>query len=217
MAKVKLKKSNKYSELTERQELIYDFICKYINEHPYPPTVREIQRHLKIKSTSTVQYDLDALHKTGYIIKSDGKMRSIEIKDSNNEYNFDNVMMAPVVGSIAAGEPILADQHISDYIPLPSGSYSSADEIFVLEVKGTSMIDVGILDGDYVIVKQCEEASNGEIIAALIDDSATVKRFYRESDHIRLQPENKEMEPIIVKEDIRILGKVVGLYRNRIH
>ena len=210
-------KSEKYPDLTVRQELIYDFICKYLKQHPYPPTVRDIQKSLKIKSTSTVQYALDALQHAGYIQKSDGKMRSIEIS-APEENNLDaKVLMTPIVGSIAAGEPILADQNISDYYPLPSGIYNTSNDLFILEVKGCSMIDVGIFDGDYVVVEQCSDAKNGEIIAALVEDSATVKRFYREDDHIRLQPENKEMDPIIVKDGILILGKVVGLFRNHIH
>ena len=217
MANRKVLKSEKYPDLTDRQELIYDFICKYIKENPYPPTVRDIQKQLKIRSTSTVQYALDALQSAGYISKAGGKMRAIVLCNANEKDNQDQVMMAPIVGSIAAGEPILADQNITDYLPLPSGVYTSSNKFFVLEVKGNSMIDVGIFDGDHVIIEQCEDANNGEIIAALIDDCATVKRFFREDDHIRLQPENKDMEPIIVNGDIRILGKVVGLFRHQIH
>lgn len=210
-------KSEKYLDLTARQEMIYDFICKYIKQHPYPPTVRDIQKSLKIKSTSTVQYALDALQQAGYIQKSDGKMRSIEVSSLEQSDIDKNVLMTPIVGSIAAGEPILADQNISDYYPLPSGIYNTSNELFILEVKGNSMIDAGIFNGDYVVIEQCSNAENGEIIAALVDDSATVKRFYREADYVRLQPENKEMEPIIVKEGLLILGRVVGLFRNNIH
>lgn len=141
-------------------------------------------------------------------------MRAIEL---TGDAQGAQALMVPIVGNIAAGEPILADQNISEYFPLPSNIYSTSSSLFILKVKGTSMIDVGIFDGDYVIVEQCETAENGEIIAALLEDSATVKRYYRENGIIRLQPENKEMEPIIVEGDIRILGKVVGLFRNRIH
>ena len=216
MANKRTPKSEKYQDLTVRQELIYDFICKYVKQHPYPPTVRDIQKSLKIKSTSTVQYALDALQQAGYIQKSDGKMRSIEVSSLEQSDVDKNVLMTPIVGSIAAGEPILADQNISDYYPLPSGIYNTSNELFILEVKGNSMIDAGIFNGDYVVIEQCSNAENGEIIAALVDDSATVKRFYHESDHIRLQPENKEMEPIIVREEVSILGRVVGLFRNHI-
>lgn len=214
MARKKVQQSEKYPELTERQEFVYDYIRDYVSKHPYPPTVREIQKHLKIKSTSTVQYALDALHNAGYITKSGNKMRAIEL---TGDAQGAQALMVPIVGNIAAGEPILADQNISEYFPLPSNIYSTSSSLFILKVKGTSMIDVGIFDGDYVIVEQCETAENGEIIAALLEDSATVKRYYRENGIIRLQPENKEMEPIIVEGDIRILGKVVGLFRNRIH
>lgn len=209
--------SSKYKELTLRQELIYDFICKYMEHHPYPPTVREIQNSLKIKSTSTVQYALNALEEHGFIFRNGRKMRTIEIREKNERVNNDQVTMTPIVGSIAAGEPIFADENISEYYPLPSGVYNSERNHFILEIRGNSMIDVGIFNGDYVIVEQCDSANNGEIIAALIDDCATVKRFYKENDVIRLQPENKEMEPIIIKDDIRILGKIVGLFRNNIN
>lgn len=217
MANRKSQKSEKYPDLTSRQEMIYDFICKYLKQHPYPPTVRDIQRSLKIKSTSTVQYALDALQLAGYIQKSDGKMRSIEIKTMDQFDISKNIMLTPILGSIAAGEPILADQNISEYYPLPSGIYNTPNDLFILEVKGNSMIDVGIFNGDYVVIEQCSNANNGEIVAALVGDSATIKRFYQEDDYIRLQPENKEMSPIIVKEGILILGRVVGLFRNHIH
>lgn len=217
MSAHKEQRSTKYPELTYRQEQVYDFICKYLKQHPYPPTVREIQKQLKVKSTSTVQYALDGLQKAGFILKNGKKMRAIEISGEKDEINSNNIVLTPVVGSIAAGEPIFADQNISEYYPLPSGVYSSRGKLFILEIRGESMIDAGILNGDYVIVEQCDTAANGEIIAALIEDSATVKRYYQEDGHIRLQPENAAMEPIIVTEDIRILGKVVGLYRNHIN
>lgn len=216
MSAHKEQKSSKYTDLTCRQEQVYDFICKYLKQHPYPPTVREIQKHLKIKSTSTVQYALDGLEKAGYIFRSGNKMRAIELREEKQD-PFDEVLFTPMVGRIAAGEPIFADQNISDYYPLPSGVYSARGELFILEIRGESMIGAGIFDGDYVIVEQCDTAENGEIIAALIDDSATVKRYFKEEGYIRLQPENETMEPIIVTGDLRILGKVVGLFRNQIH
>lgn len=213
----KEQRSEKYTDLSCRQEQVYDFICIYLKEHPYPPTVREIQKQLKIKSTSTVQYALDALEKAGYIFRSGKKKRAIEVRDSETPLNADSVIFTPVVGDIAAGEPIFADQHISEYYPLPSGIYPTANPLFILEVHGDSMINAGILNGDHVVIEQCDTAKNGEIIAALIDDSATVKRYFKEKDGIRLQPENDALEPIRVIGDIRILGKVIGLYRNQIH
>lgn len=205
-------RSSKYPELTVRQELVFDYIKKYCNEHPYPPTVREIQRFLKVKSTSTVHYALSGLINAGFISKNGGKMRTIELVD---KIGFGSeVLMAPVIGSIAAGEPILAEQNITDYYPLPASVATSSNSVFILKVKGESMINVGILNGDFVIVEQRDTADNGEIVAVLLDDSATVKRFFKEEDHIRLQPENDAMQPIIVKEEIRILGKVVGLFRS---
>ena len=204
-------RSTKYSELTERQERVYDFIVDYVKEHPYPPTVREIQRFLKVKSTSTVHYALNGLYAAGFISKSGGKMRAIELL--NQEDFSGQVLMAPVIGSIAAGEPILAEQNISDYYPLPASMATSSSRFFILKVQGQSMIKAGILDNDYVVVEQRETAANGEIVAVLLEDNATVKRFYQEDGYIRLQPENDDMEPILVRGDIRILGKVVGLIR----
>ncbi|MGM9568300.1 MAG: transcriptional repressor LexA [Clostridia bacterium] len=216
MSAHKEQRSNKYTDLTCRQEQVFDYICKYLKQHPYPPTVREIQKQLRIKSTSTVQYALDGLEKAGYIFRSGKKMRAIEIREKESSYS-DNVILTPIVGSIAAGEPIFADQNISEYVPLPSGVYSTTNKLFILEVRGDSMINAGILNGDYVIIEQGEAAENGEIIAALIDDSATVKRYFKEENHIRLQPENDTMKPIIITGELRILGKVVGLFRNQIH
>jgi repressor LexA len=211
MAAPREPRSSKYPDLTVRQELVYDFIIAYCKDHPYPPTVREIQRCLKVKSTSTVHYALNGLAVAGYIVRNGGKMRTIEIIDRDRFAQ--DVLMAPIIGSIAAGEPILAEENIRDYYPLPSSFSASSNSIFILDVKGESMINAGILNGDFVIVEQRDTAENGEIVAALLDDSATVKRFFREDDHIRLQPENDAMEPIIVKEDIRILGKIIGLIR----
>lgn len=217
MAAPREPRSSKYPALTVRQELVYDFIIEYCKVHPYPPTVREIQRFLKVKSTSTVHYALNGLAAAGFIAKNGGKMRTIEVLDQFDpldKTDFDrDVFLAPVIGSIAAGEPILAEENISDYYPLPASFSTSAGSIFILKVKGESMIKAGILNGDYVIVEQRDTAENGEIAVVLIDDSATIKRFFKENGHIRLQPENDLMEPIIVEDDIRILGKVVGLYR----
>lgn len=216
MSAHKEQRSSKYSDLTYRQEQVFDYICKYLKQHPYPPTVREIQKQLKIKSTSTVQYALDALEKAGYILRSGKKMRAIEIREKY-ETDYDDVLLTPMVGSIAAGEPIFAEQNISNYYPLPASIFSSKRELFILEVRGESMIGAGIFDGDYVIIEQGNTAENGEIIAALIDDSATVKRYFKENGYIRLQPENDTMNPIIINDDIRILGKVIGLFRNHIN
>lgn len=210
-------KSKKYPELTIRQELIFDYISDYTKNHPYPPTVREIQQHLNVKSTSTIQYALDALESTGYISRGNGKMRSIIIEKNSFSQENDQIRFAPLVGRIAAGEPIFADQNITEYYPLPSAFQSNHNKLFMLEIQGESMIDAGILNGDFVIVEECSSANDGEIVAVLLDEAATVKRFYREEDHIRLQPENKTMKPILIyNNDIRILGKVIGLYRNSI-
>jgi repressor LexA len=164
-----------------------------------------------VKSTSTVHYALNGLISAGFVSKNGGKMRTIEIVDKH-DFKPD-IFMAPVIGSIAAGEPILAEENISDYYPLPASFSTSSKHIFILKVQGESMINAGILNDDYVIVEQRDTAENGEIVAALIDDSATIKRFFKENGHIRLQPENDQMKPIIIEDDIRVLGKIVGLYR----
>ena len=196
--------------ISDKQAQILEYIKDQIMEKGYPPAVREICEAVHLKSTSSVHSHLATLEKRGYIRRDPTKPRAIEICDDNFQMLRTETASLPVVGRVAAGEPILAEQNIESYFPIPA-EYVPRGESFVLKVHGTS-INAGIMDGDYIFVNSCRNAENGEIIVALIDDSATVKRFYKEDGHIRLQPENDEMEPIIV-EDCQILGKVFGVYR----
>lgn len=201
-----------------RQNDILDFMKRTIAEKGYSPTVREICAALKIKSTSTVHSDIKALEDKGLVKKDPAKPRTV--LPVSNEYiksaseSFDTVSL-PVVGQVAAGEPILAEQNIVDEMPIPSRFVGNGTN-FILTVHGDSMINVGINDGDYLIVQESHEVSNGEIVVALVNDGmesgATVKRFYKESGHIRLQPENDFMDPIIA-EDVTVVGKVKGVFR----
>jgi len=197
-------------QLTKKQEEILEFIKKRIKEKGYPPAVREICEATGLKSTSTVHGHLTRLEKKGYIRRDPSKPRAIEIVD-DDFYVHRNVIQLPLVGKVTAGEPILAVENIEDTITLPYDLVGTEDA-FLLRVRGDSMIEAGIFDNDIIIVRRQNVAENGDIVVALIDDEATVKRFFKESDHIRLQPENKAMEPIIVK-DVKILGKVIGLIR----
>ena len=197
--------------ISDKQAQNLEYIKDQIMEKGYPPAVREICEAVHLKSTSSVHSHLATLEKRGYIRRDPTKPRAIEICDDNFQMLRTETASLPVVGRVAAGEPILAEQNIESYFPVPA-EYVPRGESFVLKVHGTSMINAGIMDGDYIFVNSCQNAENGEIIVALIDDSATVKRFYKEDGHIRLQPENDEMEPIIV-EDCQILGKVFGVYR----
>ena len=202
----------------QRQNDILDYMKKTIAEKGYSPTVREICADLKIKSTSTVHSDIKALEDRGLVRKDPSKPRTV--LPVKNEYisaqpsSFDTVSL-PVIGNVAAGEPILAEQNIVDEMPLPSRFVGPGNN-FILTVHGDSMVNVGINDGDYLIVQESQEAANGEIVVALVNDGyeagATVKRFFRESDHIRLQPENDYMDPIIAK-DVTVVGKVKGVFR----
>lgn len=202
----------------QRQNDILEFMKKTIASKGYSPTVREICAALDIKSTSTVHSDIKMLEEKGLVRKDPSKPRTV--LPVENEYvktaqtSFDTVAL-PVVGRVAAGEPILAEQNIVDEMPVPSRFIGSGTN-FILTVSGDSMVNVGINDGDYLIVQQSQEASNGEIVVALVNDGmesgATVKRFYREDGHIRLQPENDYMDPIIA-EDVTIVGKVRGVFR----
>lgn len=202
----------------QRQNDILDYMKKTIAEKGYSPTVREICADLKIKSTSTVHSDIKALEDRGLVKKDPSKPRTV--LPVKNEYisaqtsSFDTVSL-PVIGNVAAGEPILAEQNIVDEMPLPSRFVGPGNN-FILTVHGDSMVNVGINDGDYLIVQESQEAANGEIVVALVNDGyeagATVKRFFRESDHIRLQPENDYMDPIIAK-DVTVVGKVKGVFR----
>lgn len=198
------------SELTNKQQEILDFIKYEIGSKGYPPSVREICSAVGLKSTSTVHGHLERMEKRGLLRRDPTKPRAIEILDDSTYQK--EIINIPIVGSVAAGQPILAVENIDDRFPIPADFFPHKNQMFMLQVKGRSMIGSGILDGDYVIIQQQSTASNGDIVVALIDDSATVKTFYKERDHIRLQPENPDMKPIIV-DDCIILGKAIGLFR----
>ena len=199
--------------ITPKQQEILDFLKKEILMKGYPPAVREICEAVHLKSTSSVHSHLETLEKNGYIRRDPTKPREIEIMDDSFNYLRTETEIAsiPVIGTVAAGQPLLAVENITDYFPFPANLLPNK-ETFILRVKGDSMINMGILDGDYIIVEQTNTAQNGEVIVALVDDSATVKRFYAEDGHFRLQPENDFMEPIIV-DHVEILGKVIRLIR----
>lgn len=216
------------NHMTLKQKQIFDYICRCVAEHNYPPSVRDICEEVKLKSTSSVFTYINDLEKMGLIKKDPAHPRAIQItkpgfvkaepSDMNASVQAEapvsagpELVQVPLIGTVAAGIPILAEQNISDYFPMPVDMLPNK-QVFMLTVKGDSMINCGILNGDRVIVEQENSASNGEIVVALVDDSATVKRFYKESDHIRLQPENDTMDPIIVP-DCSILGRVIGLIR----
>ena len=200
-----------YGKITAKQQQILDYIKQEILNRGYPPTVREICETVNLKSTSSVHSHLETLEKNGYIRRDPTKPRAIEICDDSFQMVRTEMVSLPIVGQVAAGTPILAEQNIEDYFPVPADVVPSG-ESFILNVRGDSMINAGIFDGDRVFVNACNTARNGEMVVALIDDSATVKTFYRENGHIRLQPENDTMDPIIVN-DCQILGKVFGVFR----
>ncbi len=198
-------------KITPKQQQVLDFIKDSIVKKGYPPTVRDICVAVNLSSTSSVHAHLATLEKNGYIRRDPTKPRAIEILDDSFNVMRQEMTSIPVIGTVAAGLPILAQQNIDGYFPLPV-EYVPNAETFVLKVKGESMINVGIYDGDSIFVECCNTARNGDIVVALIDDSATVKTFYKENGHVRLQPENDSMEPIIVP-DCQILGKVFGVFR----
>ncbi len=198
-------------KITNKQKEILTFIKTEILAKGYPPAVREICEAVNLKSTSSVHSHLETLEKNGYIRRDPTKPRAIEIMDDSFQMVRNEMASIPIVGTVAAGQPILAEENIEGYFPIPT-EYAPNAESFVLKVKGESMINVGIFDGDQIFVECCNTARNGDTVVALIDDSATVKTFYKEVDHIRLQPENDTMDPIIVK-DCQILGKVYGVFR----
>ena len=198
-------------KITPKQTEILEFIKKEILKKGYPPTVREICETVHLKSTSSVHSHLETLEKNGYIRRDPTKPRAIEILDDEFNLTRREVVNVPIIGQVAAGAPILAEQNILDYFPIPV-EYMPNSESFMLKVKGESMINAGILNGDTVLVQRQSTAKNGEMVVALLDDSATVKTFYKEDGHYRLQPENDTMSPIIV-EDCEILGKVFGVLR----
>ena len=200
-----------HGKITAKQQEILDYIKNEILKKGYPPTVREICETVNLKSTSSVHSHLETLEKNGYIRRDPTKPRAIEICDDSFQMVRTEMVSLPVIGNVAAGQPILAEENIEEYFPVPADLVPRG-ESFILNVRGDSMINAGILNGDRVFVNQCSTANNGDIVVALIDDSATVKRYYREKDHIRLQPENDTMDPIIVP-NCEILGKVFGIYR----
>lgn len=205
------------SSIKESRQLdVLKFIYQEVKEHGYPPTVREICNAVQLSSTSTVHGHLSRLEKNGLIQRDPSKPRAIELTMAGLKAIGATSSAIPVLGVVTAGEPILAIEEASDFFPIPPDLQNQADELFMLRIKGESMINAGIFDGDYVIVRRQQTASNGEIVIAMTEeDTATCKRFYRESSHIRLEPENDTMEPILLSS-VTILGKVVSLYRNHI-
>ena len=204
-------------DLTKRQQEIFDFIRKYSAKYGYPPTVRDIGKAVGLASSSTVHAHLANLEKIGLLRRDPSKPRAIELLDRAVGSAVDSVRGMvraeglPLLGSVAAGQPMLAEENIEDYVSVPEIAGGEAGE-YLLRIRGDSMIDAGILEGDYVVVHPQDTASDGEVVVALLGEEATVKRFFRESDHIRLQPENETMEPIRSKE-VKVLGRVVGLLR----
>ena len=201
-----------YGKISKKQEEILGFIKSEILKKGYPPAVREICEAVNLKSTSSVHSHLETLEKNGYIRRDPTKPRAIEIIDDEFNLTRRETVNVPIVGTVAAGVPILARQNIENYFPVPSEFMPNA-QTFMLRVKGDSMINIGINSGDLVLVEQRNDARNGDVVVALVEDSATVKTFYREKGHVRLQPENDSMDPIIVNNDLQILGKVFGVFR----
>lgn len=200
-----------YGKISKKQSEILEYIKSQIINKGYPPSVRDICEAVDLKSTSSVHSHLETLEKNGYIRRDPTKPRAIEIIDDNFNLARREVVNVPIVGKVAAGEPILAVENIESYFPVPM-EFMPNEQCFMLKVQGDSMINAGIFDGDTIIVEQSQTARNGDMVVALVDDSATVKTFYREADHIRLQPENDAIAPIIVP-DCQILGKVFGVFR----
>ena len=200
-------------KISSKQEQILNYIKENILEKGYPPTVRDICAAVGLSSTSSVHAHLNTLEERGYIRRDPTKPRAIEILDDEG-FNLSRreIVNVPIIGTVAAGQPILAEENITDYFPVPP-EYLTNNQTFMLKVKGDSMINAGILYGDTIIVEQTNTAKNGDIVVALIEDSATVKTYYKENGHYRLQPENDTMEPIIV-DDLMIIGKVIGLFRS---
>lgn len=204
------------SNLTDRQTRILEFLVDTLKRRGYPPSVREIGAAVGLRSSSTVHAHLDKLEKLGYIKRDPARSRAIEIVDKALDVRpIKDMLNVPLVGRVTAGSPVLATENVEDYFPIPL-EFIGSGEFFMLQVRGDSMVGAGILDGDHVIVRRQSTAADGEIVVALVgDEEATVKRLYKERDHVRLQPENPHMDPIEAV-DVRVLGKVVGLVR-RIH
>ncbi|MCW1928253.1 transcriptional repressor LexA [Bhargavaea beijingensis] len=201
-------------KMSKRQEAILTFIKEEVRAKGYPPSVREIGEAVGLASSSTVHGHLARLENKGLIRRDPTKPRAIEILEAGDTIPKASVLQVPIVGKVTAGQPITAVENIEEYFPLPDQYGSSDDQLFMLEIMGESMIEAGILNGDYVVVRQQSTANNGEIVVAMTEeDEATVKRFFKEDGHFRLQPENASMDPIIV-DQVSILGKVVGVYRH---
>ena len=200
-----------YGKISDKQREILEYIKAEILNKGYPPAVREICEAVKLKSTSSVHAHLETLEKNGYIRRDPTKPRAIEIVDENFNLTRREMVNVPIVGRVAAGEPILAVENIENYFPIPA-EFMPNEQTFILQVQGESMVNAGILDGDYILVEQQTTANDGDMVGALVDDSATVKTFYKENGYYRLQPENDFMEPIIVS-DVMIMGKVIGTFR----
>lgn len=198
-------------KITSKQKEILEYIKETILKKGYPPTVREICEAVRLKSTSSVHSHLETLERNGYIRRDPTKPRAMEILDDMFGLTRREMVQIPMIGTVTAGQPILAEENIEDYFPVPADLLPNT-QTFMLRIKGNSMINAGIFDGDRVIVERTPTAENGDIVVALIDDSATVKRFYKEDGYYRLQPENDAMEPIIVT-NMNVLGKVIGLFR----
>lgn len=201
-----------YGKISAKQQEILDFLKSEILNKGFPPAVREICEAVHLKSTSSVHSHLETLEKNGYIRRDPTKPRAIEIIDDNFNLTRREVVNVPLIGTVAAGQPLLAVENVDSYFPIPAEFMPNA-QTFMLEVKGDSMVNAGILNGDKVIVEQRTTASNGEMVVALVEDSATVKTFYKENGYIRLQPENDFMDPIIVNGEVQVLGKVIGVLR----
>lgn len=198
-------------KISAKQQQILDYIKEEILSKGYPPTVREICERVGLRSTSSVHSHLNTLEENGYIRRDPTKPRAIEITDDEFGLTRREMANVPIIGRVAAGSPLLAVENIKDYFPIPSEFLPNA-ETYILEIKGDSMINIGLFEGDYLIVEKTNTAKNGDIVVALIEDSVTVKRFYKENGYIRLQPENDDMDPIIV-DDCIIVGKAHALYR----
>ena len=201
-----------YGKITKKQSEILEYIKSEILNRGFPPAVREICEAVNLKSTSAVHSHLETLEKNGYIRRDPTKPRAIEIIDDNFNLVRREVVNVPIVGRVAAGEPILAVENIESYFPIPAELMPNA-QTFMLTVQGESMINAGIFDGDQILVQEQSVANNGDMVVALVEDSATVKTFYKEDGYYRLQPENDTMDPIIVHGDLKILGKVIGVFR----
>lgn len=200
-----------YGKISKKQSEILEYIKAQILERGYPPAVREICEAVSLKSTSSVHSHLETLEKNGYIRRDPTKPRAIEIMDENFNLTRRDMVQVPIIGRVTAGEPLLAQENIEEYFPIPA-EFMPNNQTYMLKVKGESMINAGILDGDYVLVEKKETASNGDMVVALVGEGATVKTFYKEEGVYRLQPENDTMDPIIVSE-VSILGKVIGVFR----